>query len=466
MHRSARHGVPPDRRADRAGHHRRDLLHRDERGRRGVRARLHQPRRAQRRAICRPRWPAPASPPSWRRRRDGAGALEQGNEARVAAGKAGVAAIAPTGRCSTRVSLSQTDGQWQMKVQRVRSELLASRSRMSPASAARPSTWRSPSAACSAPTRSSPTRPSPLDTCGASLTDTGVRGIIALVSNAIPGRPQNIRSSTRTGRCRTRLRDRPRHRRRHGRRALLGEPRPRSRRPRSTRWSASVPARRSIAEPAPTPTILSSVACAIAVSGVLPGALGRHRVGGGEADRGGRVGQRAVLVDHRDVPAGQAGDGVRDEATMPRTRRRRGRAARVDATEAWVCSWSALKTLRSGIARLTSRADAGDVLDLGREHLGADALHLHLPLAVGLRQRALVEQRPVGAIAADAGLPAATRASFTLLDGTSTVAPPSPSLVAMPAPASAACRSPALRVSRLVNAASRRPRRRSSRCRR
>ena len=47
------------------------------------------------------------------------------NEARVAAGKAGVGSTAPTGRCSTSASLSQTDGQWQMKVQRVRSDLLA-----------------------------------------------------------------------------------------------------------------------------------------------------------------------------------------------------------------------------------------------------------------------------------------------------------------------------------------------------
>ena len=48
------------------------------------------------------------------------------NEARVAAGKAGVGSSRSDWSLLDKSSLSQTDGQWQMKVQRVRSDLLAS----------------------------------------------------------------------------------------------------------------------------------------------------------------------------------------------------------------------------------------------------------------------------------------------------------------------------------------------------
>ena len=47
------------------------------------------------------------------------------NEARVAAGKAGVGGDRADWSLLDKSSLSQTDGQWQMKVQRVRSEMLA-----------------------------------------------------------------------------------------------------------------------------------------------------------------------------------------------------------------------------------------------------------------------------------------------------------------------------------------------------
>src|SRR6478752_6956462 len=48
------------------------------------------------------------------------------NQARVAAGKAGVGSSRADWSLLDKSSLSQTDGQWQMKVQRVRSEMLAS----------------------------------------------------------------------------------------------------------------------------------------------------------------------------------------------------------------------------------------------------------------------------------------------------------------------------------------------------
>src|SRR3954467_2516957 len=115
------------------------------------------------------------------------------NEARVAAGKAGVGGDRADWSLLDKSSLSQTDGQWQMKVQRVRSEMLAAQiedvSGVCRATVNLAIPERSVFSADQEQTHASVA----LDTCGASLTDTGVRGIIALVSNAIPGlTPQNI----------------------------------------------------------------------------------------------------------------------------------------------------------------------------------------------------------------------------------------------------------------------------------
>jgi flagellar M-ring protein FliF len=115
------------------------------------------------------------------------------NEARVAAGKAGVGGDRADWSLLDKTSLSQTDGQWQMKVQRVRSEMLATQiedvAGVCRATVNLAIPERSVFSADQEQTHASVA----LDTCGASLTDTGVRGIIALVSNAIPGlTPQNI----------------------------------------------------------------------------------------------------------------------------------------------------------------------------------------------------------------------------------------------------------------------------------
>ncbi len=115
------------------------------------------------------------------------------NEARVAAGKAGVGSNRVDWSSLDKNSLSQTDGQFQLKVQRVRSEMLATQiediSGVCRATVNLAIPERSVFSADQEQTHASVA----LETCGAVLSDTGVRGIIALVANAVPGlTPQNI----------------------------------------------------------------------------------------------------------------------------------------------------------------------------------------------------------------------------------------------------------------------------------
>jgi flagellar M-ring protein FliF len=115
------------------------------------------------------------------------------NEARVAAGKAGVGGDRADWSLLDKSSLSQTDGQWQMKVQRVRSEMLASQIEDVAGVCRATVNLAIPERSVFSSDQEQTHASVALDTCGASLTDTGVRGIIALVSNAIPGlTPQNI----------------------------------------------------------------------------------------------------------------------------------------------------------------------------------------------------------------------------------------------------------------------------------
>ena len=164
------------------------------------------------------------------------------------------------------------------------------------------------------------------------------------------------------------------------------------------------------------------------------------------------------LVDDRDVLRRQAGDGVRDQrddaahggvgrAMPPQVSSGDGRVRLllVGAEHAAL-----------GDRQVDGRAaDARDVLDLRREHRPERTRCTFIcDCAVGLRQatscRAATSRR-CRSIATPA-LPTATRASLTLLDGTSTVVPPSASFDGMPAPASAACISPACAASRFVKA--------------
>jgi flagellar M-ring protein FliF len=113
--------------------------------------------------------------------------------ARVAAGKAGVGGTRADWSSLDKNSLSQTDGQFQLRVQRVRSEMLATQieeiSGVCRATVNLAIPERSVFSADQEQTHASVS----LQTCGAVLSDTGVRGIIALVSGAVPGlTAQNI----------------------------------------------------------------------------------------------------------------------------------------------------------------------------------------------------------------------------------------------------------------------------------
>jgi flagellar M-ring protein FliF len=115
------------------------------------------------------------------------------NEARVAAGKAGVGGDRADWSLLDKSSLSQTDGQWQMKVQRVRSEMLATQieeiSGVCRADVNLAIPERSVFSADQEQTHASVK----VDSCGGILADSAVRGIVALVANGIPGlTPQNI----------------------------------------------------------------------------------------------------------------------------------------------------------------------------------------------------------------------------------------------------------------------------------
>jgi flagellar M-ring protein FliF len=115
------------------------------------------------------------------------------NQARVAAGKAGVGGDRADWALLEKSSLSQTDGQWQMKVQRVRSEMLATQieeiSGVCRADVNLAIPERSVFSADQEQTHASVK----VDSCGAILADSAVRGIVALVANGIPGLiPQNI----------------------------------------------------------------------------------------------------------------------------------------------------------------------------------------------------------------------------------------------------------------------------------
>ncbi len=211
----------------------------------------------------------------------------------------------------------------------------------------------------------------------------------------------------------------------------------------------------TIAEPAPTPTILSSVACAIAVcefsherSAAIASAVARPI-----ADVGLDSGRPSESITEMFCGV-RPGMPFATSATMPRTAESARMPPQLSTlTEACVCSWSALNTLRSGMARLTSARqtpEISSICDASISERTRCTFICHWPSVCDSELLSSSDQSarspPTPA------LPAATRASFTLLDGTSTVAPPSASLVAMPAPASEACRSPALRASRLVNA--------------
>ena len=115
------------------------------------------------------------------------------NEARVAAGKAGVGGDRADWSLLDKSSLSQTDGQWQMKVQRVRSEMLATQieeiSGVCRANVNLAIPERSVFSADQEQTHASVK----VDSCDGILADSAVRGIVALVANGIPGlTPQNI----------------------------------------------------------------------------------------------------------------------------------------------------------------------------------------------------------------------------------------------------------------------------------
>jgi flagellar M-ring protein FliF len=109
------------------------------------------------------------------------------NEARVAAGKAGVGSSRADWSLLDKSSLSQTDGQWQMKVQRVRSDLLASQIEDIAGVCRATVNLAIPERAVFSADQDQPHASVNVDTCGGVLTDTAVRGIVALVSGAVPG---------------------------------------------------------------------------------------------------------------------------------------------------------------------------------------------------------------------------------------------------------------------------------------
>jgi flagellar M-ring protein FliF len=109
------------------------------------------------------------------------------SEARVAAGKAGVGSSRADWSLLDKSSLSQTDGQWQMKVQRVRSDLLASQIEDIAGVCRATVNLAIPERAVFSADQDQPHASVNLDTCGGVLTDTAVRGIVALVAGAVPG---------------------------------------------------------------------------------------------------------------------------------------------------------------------------------------------------------------------------------------------------------------------------------------
>jgi flagellar M-ring protein FliF len=109
------------------------------------------------------------------------------NEARVAAGKAGVGSSRADWSLLDKSSLSQTDGQWQMKVQRVRSDLLASQIEDIAGVCRATVNLAIPERSVFSADQDQPHASVNVDTCGGVLTDTAVRGIVALVAGAVPG---------------------------------------------------------------------------------------------------------------------------------------------------------------------------------------------------------------------------------------------------------------------------------------
>jgi flagellar M-ring protein FliF len=109
------------------------------------------------------------------------------NEARVAAGKAGVGSSRSDWSLLDKSSLSQTDGQWQMKVQRVRSDLLASQIEDIAGVCRATVNLAIPERSVFSADQDQPHASVNVDTCGGVLTDTAVRGIVVLVAGAVPG---------------------------------------------------------------------------------------------------------------------------------------------------------------------------------------------------------------------------------------------------------------------------------------
>src|SRR4051812_27981368 len=109
------------------------------------------------------------------------------NEARVAAGKVGVGSSRADWSLLDKSSLSQTDGQWEMKVQRVRSDLLASQIEDIAGVCRATVNLAIPERSVFSADQDQPHASVNVDTCGGVLTDTAVRGIVALVAGAVPG---------------------------------------------------------------------------------------------------------------------------------------------------------------------------------------------------------------------------------------------------------------------------------------
>jgi flagellar M-ring protein FliF len=115
------------------------------------------------------------------------------NEARVAAGKAGVGGDRADWALLDKSSLSQTDGQWQMKVQRVRSEMLATQIEEIAGVCRANVNLAIPERSVFSSDQEQTHASVKVDSCGGILADSAVRGIVALVANGIPGlTPQNI----------------------------------------------------------------------------------------------------------------------------------------------------------------------------------------------------------------------------------------------------------------------------------
>jgi flagellar M-ring protein FliF len=109
------------------------------------------------------------------------------DQARVAAGKAGVGSTRADWSLLDKSSLSQTDGQWQMKVQRVRSDLLAAQIENIAGVCRATVNLAIPERSVFSADQDQPHASVNIDTCGGVLTDTAVRGIVALVAGAVPG---------------------------------------------------------------------------------------------------------------------------------------------------------------------------------------------------------------------------------------------------------------------------------------